>query len=83
MAKKVATKKKTTTKSNNSKSCPLSSSICQKYSGCVLRRGSVVLGLAGLTLSLVLWFTGSKESAAYVGLLIPTVLILGNYCNKS
>ena len=87
MAKRTTstTKKKTTaTKSNNTdNNCPLSSSICQKNTHCLLKKALLVLSFASLALSLYLWFNGSREEAAYVGLWVPTILILGNYCNKS
>jgi len=88
MAKRTTstTKKRTTaTKSNNNNNdnCPLSSSICQKNTQCLVKKVSLALSFASLALSLYLWFNGSREEAAYVGLWVPTILILGNYCNKS
>ena len=80
------TKKKTTTatKSNiTDKNCPVSSSICQKNTHCLVKRASLVLSFASLAFSLYLWFNGLREEATYVGLWVPTILILGNYCNKS
>ena len=87
MAKRATTsttKKKTTaTKSNTDNNCPLSSSICQKNTQCLVKKVSLALSFASLALSLYLWFNGSREEAAYVGLWVPTILILGNYCNNS
>jgi hypothetical protein len=43
----------------------------------VVRGGYLVAAGASFLLSVVLWFSGSKEQGAFVGLWVPSILALG------
>ena len=77
--KKKTVKKKSTT---SNKDCSITSSSCQNKR-CYIKRVSLCLAVASLVASLALWFSGLREESAYLAVWIPTVLILGDYCNKS
>lgn len=38
-----------------------------------------IAALLSLMLSVVLWFTGNREEGVFVGLWVPSILILGVY----
>lgn len=76
----ATTKKTTRTTKKKSESCPISS-ICQNKVPCILKRGALVASVASLAFSLYLWFSGLPTEAIYVGLWVPTILLLGNYCD--
>lgn len=75
------TVKKKSTKSTN-KDCPIALSYCQNKR-CYVKRVSLCLAAVGLVASLALWFTGLREVSTYLAVWVPTVLIIGNCCNKS
>lgn len=81
MPVKKKTVKKKSTKSTN-KDCSITSSSCQNKR-CYVKKASLCLAVVGLCLSVGLWFSGLREESAYLAVWIPTVLILGDYCNKS
>lgn len=43
----------------------------------IARTGYIVAAAASFFLSVTLWFTGSKEQGAFVGLWVPSILAFG------
>jgi len=43
------------------------------------RKIFLILAMASLILSVSMWFFGGRQSAIYVGLWVPTILLLGQY----
>ena len=43
------------------------------------RKIFLILAMASLLLSVSMWFFGDRQSAIYVGLWVPTILLLGQY----
>lgn len=78
--KKKTVKRKYTTSTN--KDCSITSSSCQNKR-CYVKRVSLCLAAVGSVASLALWFTGLPEESVYLAVWVPTVLIIGDYCNKS
>ena len=43
----------------------------------IARNGYILAAAASFLLSVTLWFTGSKEQGAFVGLWVPSILAFG------